>query len=155
MPPRIIEGVEELRSLVGHKVAVGDWFTVTQAQINAFSEVTRDYQWIHTDVERAKRESPFGTTVAHGFLTLSLLSHLHSQAVQIRGKVRMSLNYGLNRVRFTSVVRSESRIRSRSVLKELIEIPDGVRLVWAITVEIEGEPKPALVAEWLGQMYLQ
>ena len=153
MPPRIVEGVEELRGLVGQEVAIGDWFTITQAQIDAFAEVSRDHQWIHTDPDRARRESPFGTTVAHGFLTLSLLSHLHSQAVQIQGNVRMSLNYGLNRVRFTSVVRSESRIRARSVLQELLEIPDGVRLVWAITVEIEGSPKPALVAEWLTQMY--
>jgi acyl dehydratase len=154
MPQRIIEGVEELRGLVGQEVAVGDWFTVTQEQIDAFADVTRDHQWIHTDTDRAKRESPFGTTVAHGFLTLSLLSHLQSQAVQVRGNVRMSLNYGLNRVRFTSVVKSGSRIRARSVLKELIDLPDGVRLVWAITVESEGSPKPALVAEWLGQMYL-
>jgi acyl dehydratase len=154
MPQRIVEGVEALRSLVGQEVGVSDWFEVTQAQIDAFADISHDHQWIHTDVERAKRESPFGTTVAHGFLTLSLLSHLHSQAVQIRGKVRMSLNYGLNRVRFTSVVRSGSRIRSRSVLQELMEIPDGVRLVWAITVEIEGSPKPALVAEWLGQLYV-
>jgi acyl dehydratase len=139
---------------VGQEVGVSDWFEVTQAQIDAFAEVSQDHQWIHVDLERAERESPFGTTVAHGFLTLSLLSHLHSQAVQIRGKVRMSLNYGLNRVRFTSVVRSGARIRARSVLQELIEIPDGVRLVWAVTVEIEGSPKPALVAEWLGQMYV-
>jgi acyl dehydratase len=153
MPPRIIEGIEELRKLVGQEVAISDWFTVTQARINAFADVTQDPQWIHTDVERAKRESPFGTTVAHGFLTLSLLSHLQARAFQVRGNVRMSLNYGLNRVRFTSVVRAESRIRSRSVLKELVEIPDGARLVWSVTVEIEGSDKPALVAEWLGQMY--
>jgi acyl dehydratase len=154
MPPRIIESVEELRGLVGQEVAIGDWFTVTQAQINAFADVSRDNQWIHTDPDRAKRESPFGTTVAHGFLTLSLLSHLHAQAVQIRANTRMSLNYGLNRVRFTSAVRSESRIRARCVLQELVEIPDGVRLVWAITIEVEGSPKPALVAEWLVQLYL-
>jgi acyl dehydratase len=153
MPQRIVEGVEELRGLVGQEVAVGDWLEITQAQIDAFADVSRDHQWIHIDPERAKRESPFGATVAHGFLTLSLLSYLHSQAVQIRGNVRMSLNYGLNRVRFTSVVRSGSRIRARSVLQELIEIPDGIRVVWAITVEVEGSTKPALVAEWLTQMY--
>jgi acyl dehydratase len=154
MPPRIIHGIEELRGLVGQEIAVGDWFTVTQDRINAFADVSQDHQWIHTDPERAKGESPFGTTVAHGFLTLSLLSYLHSRAVQINGNVRMSLNYGLNRVRFTSAVKSESRIRTRSVLKELSELPDGVRLTWSITVEIEGSPKPALVAEWLGQLYL-
>jgi len=154
MPPRIIEGVEELRGLVGQEVAVGDWLTVTQAQIDAFADVIRDHQWIHTDPDRARRESPYGATVAHGFLTLSLLSHLHSQAVQIRGNIRMSVNYGLNRVRFTSAVRSGSRIRARCALQEFLEISDGVRLVWAITVENEGSPKPALVAEWLVQLYL-
>jgi acyl dehydratase len=153
MPPRVIEGVQELRTLVGQEVAVGDWFTVTQAQIDAFAEVSRDNQWIHTEPDRARRESPFGTTVAHGFLTLSLLSHLHSQAVEVRGNVRMSLNYGLNRVRFTSVVRAESRIRARSVLREIIEIADGIRVLWAITIEIEGSAKPALVAEWLTQLH--
>ncbi len=154
MPQRIIEGVEGLRGLVGQEVAIGDWFTVAQAQINAFADVTHDRQWIHTDPERAQRDSPFGTTVAHGFLTLSLLSHLHSQAVQIQGNVRMGINYGLNRVRFTSAVRSESRIRTRSVLQELTEIPGGVQLVWAITVDIEGTTKPALVAEWVVRLYL-
>jgi acyl dehydratase len=153
MPPRVIEGVQELRTLVGQEVAVGDWFTVTQAQIDAFAEVSRDNQWIHTEPDRARRESPFGTTVAHGFLTLSRLSHLHSQAVEVRGNVRMSLNYGLNRVRFTSVVRAESRIRARSVLREIIEIADGIRVLWAITIEIEGSAKPALVAEWLTQLH--
>jgi acyl dehydratase len=153
MPTRIIEGVEALRGLVGQEVAVGDWYTVTQEQINAFADVTGDHQWIHTDIDRAKRESPFGTTVAHGFLTLSLLSTLHSRAVQIRAKAKMSINYGLNRVRFTSVVRSGARIRVRSVLYELKEIEGGVRLIWNVTVEIEGSAKPALVAEWLGQMY--
>jgi acyl dehydratase len=152
MPQRIIEGVEELRGLLGQEVGVSDWFTVTQDVIDAFAEVTLDRQWIHTDPERAQRESPFGTTIAHGFLTLSLLTHLQSQAVQLRG-VRMGINYGLNRVRFTSAVRSGSRIRTRSVLKEVEEIAGGVQLVWAITVEIEGASKPALVAEWLGRLY--
>jgi acyl dehydratase len=153
MPQRVIDGVEELRGLVGQEVAIGDWFTITQAQINTFADVSRDRQWIHTDPERARRDSPFATTVAHGFLTLSLLSHLHSQAVQIRGGVRMAINYGLNRVRFTSAVPAESRIRTRSVLQALEEIADGVHLVWAITAEIEGTTKPALVAEWLVRLY--
>jgi acyl dehydratase len=154
MPQRIIEGIEELRGLVGQEVAVGEWFTVTQEQINTFADVTQDHQWIHTDPERAQRESPFGATIAHGFLTLSMLTHLHSQAVHMGGKVRMGINYGLNRVRFTSAVRSGSRIRTRSVLQELTEIAGGIQLVWAITVEIEGTTKPALVAEWLGRLYL-
>jgi acyl dehydratase len=152
MTQRIIEGIDELRGLVGQEVAVSDWFTVTQAQIDAFADVTHDHQWIHVDPERAKRDSPFGTTIAHGFLTLSLLPKLHSQAVQIRN-VRMGLNYGLNRVRFTSGVRSESRIRARSVLQKLEGVQGGVQLVWAITVEIAGTAKPALVAEWLVRVY--
>ncbi len=153
MQPRTIESIDELRGLVGQEVAVGDWFTVTQEQISAFADVTRDHQWIHVDQERARRDSPFGTTVAHGFLTLSLLSYLHSQAVQVRVSARLSLNYGLNRVRFTSPVPAGSRIRARSTLREVTDVPQGVRLLWAVTVEIEGSQKPALVAEWLGQMY--
>jgi acyl dehydratase len=154
MPQRIIEGIEELRGLVRQEVACGDWFTVTQSQIDAFADVTQDRQWIHTDPERAQCDSPYGATIAHGFLTLSLLSHLHSQAVQIRAGVRMSVNYGLNRVRFTSAVRSGSRIRARSTLQELSEVQGGVQLTWAITVDVEGSTKPALVAEWLVRMYL-
>ena len=154
MPQRVIEGVDDLRELVGQEVAVGDWFTVTQEQIGAFADVTRDRQWIHTDPGKAVRDSPFGTTIAHGFLTLSLLSYLHSQAVQIRGDMRMAINYGLNRVRFTSAVRSGARIRTRSVLEDLAECPGGLQLTWAITVEIEGAAKPALVAEWLVRLYL-
>jgi acyl dehydratase len=153
MPVRIIEDLDELRRLVGQEIATGDWYTVTQDQINAFADVSGDHQWIHVDPERARRESPYGTTIAHGFLTLSLLSQLHAKAVQFHKLPRMSINYGLNRVRFTSVVPAGSRIRVRSTLRELIEIPDGVRIVWEITVDIEGSPKPALVAEWLGQTY--
>ncbi len=153
MAQRIIEGIDELRSLVGEEVAVGDWFPISQAQINTFAEVTHDRQWIHIDPERAQRESPFGAAIAHGFLTLSLLTHLHSQAVQVRGPIRMGVNYGLNRVRFTSAVRAGSRIRARSVLKELEEIAGGAHLVWTITVEIEGASKPALVAEWVVRLY--
>jgi acyl dehydratase len=154
MPQRVINGIEELRGLVGQEVGCGDWFTVTQADINAFADLTRDKQWIHIDPERARRESPYGATIAHGFLTLSFLSYLHSQAVQVRADVRLSVNYGLNRVRFTSAVRSGSRVRARSTLKELSEVEGGVQLAWAITVEVEGSDKPALVAEWLVRMYV-
>lgn len=154
MPQRVIEGIEALRGLVGREVGCGDWFTVTQAHIDAFADVTQDRQWIHVDPDRAQRESPYGGTIAHGFLTLSLLSHLHSQAVQVHADVRMSVNYGLNRVRFTSGVRSGSRIRARSTLQEVGEVQGGVQLVWAVTVDVEGATKPALVAEWLVRMYL-
>src|SRR5260370_19899360 len=118
---RVIEGIAELKSLVGQQVGTRDWFTVTQEQINAFAAVTGDQQWIHVDAERARTESPFGTTIAHGFLTLALLSHLHGQAVQVRGDFKMAINYGLNRVRYPAPVPSGSRIRTQSTLQSRSE----------------------------------
>jgi acyl dehydratase len=153
MTLRVIEGVEELKHLVGQEVGISEWFTVTQSQIDDFARVTGDHQWIHTDAERAKADSPFGSTVAHGFLTLSLLSHLQGQAVHVRGDFKMAINYGLNRVRFTSPVPAGSRIRARSTLRCVEDISGGVQLTWAVTVDIEGSTKPALVAEWLGRLY--
>jgi acyl dehydratase len=154
MPPRIIENLAELRELVGQEVGVGDWFVVSQSLIDAFADLTHDRQWIHLDVERAKTESPYGTTIAHGFLTLALLTHLHSQAVQVRGDFQRRINYGLNRVRFPAPVRTGSRIRAHSTLEAVEDIPQGVQLTWTVTVETEGETKPALVAEWIGRLYV-
>jgi acyl dehydratase len=153
MPPRIIEGVEELQKLVGQEVAVSDWLTVSQEQIGDFAEATRDRQWIHLDVERARNESPFGRTIAHGFLTLALLSHLHAQTLSVRGNFKMAINYGLNRVRFPAVVPAGARIRGRFVLQALEAIRGGVQLTWAVTVETEGSEKPVMVAEWLVRFY--
>ena len=153
MPPRVIEDIAELRPLVGQEVGASDWLTVDQALIAAFAEVTGDRQWIHLDAERCRTESPYGTTVAHGFLTLALLSRLHGQAVQVRGGFGRAINYGLNRVRFPAPVRTGTRIRGRSVLRSIEEIAGGVQLTWSITVEAEGQPKPALVAEWLVRLY--
>jgi acyl dehydratase len=153
MPPRTIEGVEELRKLVGQEVGTSDWLQVTQAMIDSFSDVTRDKQWIHVDVAKAKSESPFGTTIAHGFLTLSLLSHLHGQAVRVVGDQKMTINYGLNRVRFPNPVREGSRIRARSAVKAVDDFPGGVQITWLVTIDLENETKPALVAEWLGRLY--
>jgi acyl dehydratase len=152
MPPRIIQGVEELRGLVGQEVGQSDWIEVTQAMIDAFADVTRDKQWIHVDRQRAERESPYGRTIAHGFLTLSLLSHLHSQTVRIAGTPKMSINYGLNRVRFPNAVLSGSRIRSRTTVQAVEDVPGGVQITWLITVDLEHAEKPALVAEWLGRL---
>jgi len=146
---RVIEGIAELKSLVGQHVGTSDWFTVTQEQIKAFAEVTGDRQWIHVDSERARTESPFGTTIAHGFLTLALLSHLHGQAVQVRDDFKMAINYGLNRVRYPAPVPSGSRIRTHSTLQSVEDVPGGIQVVWIVTVEMEGNTKPALVAEWL------
>jgi acyl dehydratase len=152
MPARVIESVEALRTLVGQEVGVSDWFTVGQPLIDAFAEVTADRQWIHLDAARARAESPYGSTIAHGFLTLSLVSHLHGQAVQIRGGSRV-INYGLNRLRFPAAVSAGARVRARSTLEALEEVPGGVQMVWAITVELEGSAKPAAVLEWLLRLY--
>ncbi|MCI0457877.1 MAG: MaoC family dehydratase [Gemmataceae bacterium] len=152
MPARVIEGAEALRALVGQEVGVSDWFTVDQALIDSFAKVTADRQWIHVDADRARAESPYGSTIAHGFLTLSLLSQLHGQAVQVQGGSRF-INYGLNRVRFPAAVPAGSRVRTRSTLQALEEVPGGLQLIWAIVVELEGSAKPALVAEWLLRWY--
>jgi acyl dehydratase len=153
MALRTIESIDEARSLVGQEVGVSDWIEVSQERINAFAEVTGDHQWIHVDPERARRESPFGATIAHGFLTLSLVTQLQSQAVRIAANQKMGINYGLNRVRFVSPVRAGSRVRSRSKLESLEDIQDGVQLTWHVTVEIENSEKPALVADWIGRLY--
>ncbi|HTM52541.1 MAG TPA: MaoC family dehydratase [Pirellulales bacterium] len=153
MALRTIESIEEARSLVGQEVGVSDWIEVSQERINAFAEVTGDHQWIHVDPERARRESPFGTTIAHGFLTLSLITQMQSQAVRIAANQKMGINYGLNRVRFVSPVRAGARVRSRSKLDSLEDFQGGVQLTWHLTVEIENSEKPALVAEWIGRLY--
>ena len=126
---------------------------MTQSLIDAFADVTRDQQWIHVDSERARAESPYGTTIAHGFLTLSLLSHLHAQAVEIRGGFARRINYGFNRVRFPAAVPAGARIRARSTLQAFEEIAGGVQLTWAVVLEIEGQSRPALAAEWLVRFY--
>jgi acyl dehydratase len=154
MPSREITSLEELRSLTGQEVAVSDWVEVTQERINLFAEATGDHQWIHIDVERAKNESPYGTTIAHGFLTLSLLSYLMSETVKIKLPIRMGINYGLNKVRFPSAVMAGSKVRARASLQSLEEIPGGQQLVWNITVEREGADKPCCVAEWLVRYYV-
>jgi acyl dehydratase len=144
---------DTLKAMVGQEVGVSEWIEVTQDMIERFAGVTRDTQWIHSDVERARRESPFGTTIAHGFLTLSLISHLHAKSIKLDGQHTMGINYGLNRVRFPNPVRSGSRIRSHSAVKAVDDFPGGVQVTWLITVELENEEKPALVAEWVTRLY--
>ena len=147
-----IENLSELQTRVGSEVALGDWFEVTQERINLFAEATEDRQWIHTDPARAARESPFKETIAHGFLTLSLLSRLMMLAISVGG-IRMALNYGLNRVRFVRPVPVGSRIRGRFVLAEVETIDGGVQALWNVTVERDGSEKPCCVAEWLVRYY--
>lgn len=153
MPIRIIEGIEQLKTLVGQEVGVSDWFEVTQSRINDFAGATEDHQWIHVDVERAKTDSPFHSTIAHGFLTLSLLPHLVSQAVKVQGDFKMGINYGLNRLRFVSPVPAGSRVRARVTLQSVEDVPGGNQITWSVTCETEGGQKPALVAEWLVRYY--
>ncbi|HEX8494959.1 MAG TPA: MaoC family dehydratase [Pyrinomonadaceae bacterium] len=148
-----IENISELGPMVGQEVAVGDWFEVTQERINIFAEATEDRQWIHTEPERARRESPFKTTIAHGFLTLSLLSELMMRAISVGG-LRMGINYGLNRVRFVSPVPAGARIRGRFTLYAVEEISGGVQATWSVTIESDGSDKPACVAEWLVRYYV-
>ena len=147
-----IENLAALQTHVGSEVALSEWLEVTQDRINQFAEATADRQWIHTDPERAARESPFKETIAHGFLTLSLLSELMKLAITVGG-VRMGINYGLNRVRFVSPVPAGARIRGRFVLAALEPIDGGVQALWNVTVERDGSGKPCCVAEWLVRYY--
>lgn len=145
--------LDELKNHVGSEIGVSEWMTITQERIQQFADATGDHQWIHVDVERARRESPFKTTIAHGFLTLSLLPQFVPQVLQIKGGVRMGINYGLNRLRFVSPVRADSKIRARFTLQSLKELPDCVEAVYAVTVEGENVQKPICVADWVVRYY--
>ena len=147
--------VEALRGLVGEEVGVSSWHLIDQAMIDAFADVTRDHQYIHVDPAAAAK-TPFGGTIAHGFLTLSLLSAMGLEAQpRIRG-MAMGINYGFDRVRFLSPVKSGSRIRGRFVLKDVRAVKPGeLDITWASSVESEGESRPALSADWLNRFYLE
>lgn len=150
MPAQQI-GLQDLEARVGSEIALSPWLPIEQERIDLFARATDDHQWIHVDPERA-RSGPFGGTIAHGFLTLSLLSRMVKEAVEVTG-VRMSVNYGLNRVRFTAPVPSGARVRARLVLGKLEKVEGGVQLTWNVTVEREGADRPCLVAEWLVRHY--
>ena len=147
-----IASFDELRTRIGEEIAVGDWVTVGQDAIDRFAEATGDHQWIHTDPERALRESPFGGAVAHGFLTASLLPRLLTDAIEMP-PIRLGVNYGFNRLRFTAPVKSGARVRARFVLGAIEDVPGGVQITWNVTVDIEGSDKPALIAQWLSRRY--
>ena len=148
-----IENLADLQTRVGSEVALSDWFEVTQERINLFAEATEDRNWLHIDPARAARESPFKETIAHGFLTLSLLSELLKLAMSVGG-VRMGINYGLNRVRFVRPVPAGARIRGRFVLAGVEPIAGGVQAMWKVRVERDGSEKPCCVAEWLVRYYV-
>jgi acyl dehydratase len=150
----VIKNPHSLRELVGREIGVTEWFHVTQERIQGFAEVTEDRQWIHLDHERARNESPYGSTIAHGFLTLSLIGQFVREAIQIESPARLTVNYGLNRVRFPAAVRSESRIRARVALLAWKELSDSMEAIYSITVENEQSDKPSCVAEWIVRYYV-
>jgi acyl dehydratase len=153
MAPLVVETPQSLKEFVGKEIGVTEWFAVSQERIQKFAEATEDRQWIHLDRERARRESPFGDTIAHGFLTLSLLSHLTRQMVEVRSGVKLRVNYGLNRVRFSAPVPADSKIRARVTLQSIKEFPGGVEAVLGVSVEGEKAGKPCCVAEWVVRYY--
>ena len=148
-----IDDIAQLGAQVGRELAVSDWLTMTQERIRQFADVTDDHQWIHLDQDRAARESPYKTTIAHGFLTLSLISALVKNALSIGGQ-KLAVNYGLNRVRFVSAVPAGGRIRARVTPISVETVDRGAsQVVWGVVVEREGAAKPCLVAEWLVRYY--
>jgi acyl dehydratase len=147
---RVVRSAADLRELVGQELGVGDWVEVSQRMVDDFADATDDHQWIHVDPERAAT-GPFGRTIAHGWLSASLLPSLGRGAYKIES--RMAVNYGVNRIRFTNPVPVGFRIRGRFVLKDVAEIAGGVQITLSSTVEIEGVEKPAVVAETLGRHY--
>ena len=147
-----IETPKDLLQHVGRELGPSDWMTVDQAMIDKFAEATGDHQWIHVDVERAKKDMPGGKTIAHGYLTLSLVPRLAATLMRVKKRSR-GVNYGSNKVRFITPVQAGARIRLRQRIANVEEIPGGVRITSQMTVEIDGQAKPALVAETMGQSY--
>lgn len=151
---QIIENIEALSSWVGKEVAISDWLLIDQARIQRFADATGDQQWIHTDPERAQRESPYKSTIAHGYLTLSLLPAMFESSMRIDG-VGMTINYGLDRVRLPAPVLVNQRVRGRLLLDRVEPVADGVQAHWTATVEVEGGNKPVCVAQMLCRYYPQ
>jgi acyl dehydratase len=149
---RTFKTIDELESLVGRQIATSDWIVVTQERIRLFAEATNDHQWIHLDAERAGA-GPFGTTIAHGFLTLSLLPEMSASAFEVRG-TRMGVNYGLNKVRFPAPVPSGSRLRGHFKLLKYEPLEGGAQITMEVTMEREGSAKPVCVAESLSRRFV-
>lgn len=149
---REFAALADMLALVGQEVAVTDWLTITQERVNLFADATSDHQWIHLDAERCASESPFGGTIAHGFLTLSLVSHLFESAIRMLDAT-MVVNYGLNKVRFPAPVPVGSRVRARLTLHKIDVLDSGAQMEWHVVIEREGQDKPACVAELLLRRY--
>ena len=149
MPPIVLESLQQLKTYVGKEISTTGWMRMSQERIQQFAEITGDTQWIHVDAERAQRESPYGATVAHGFLTLSLATHFLREAIEMPPEVRQIINYGLNRVRFPAPVRAGENIRARIALQSCMDLPGSVEAIFSITMESENSSKPCCVAEWI------
>ena len=147
-----VETPKDLLQHVGRELGPSDWMTVDQAMIDKFAEATGDHQWIHVDVERARKEMPDGKTIAHGYLTLSLVPRMAATLMRVKKRSR-GVNYGSNKVRFISPVQAGARVRLRQRIANVEEIPGGVRITSEMSVEIDGQPKPALIAETMGLSY--
>jgi acyl dehydratase len=145
-------GIDDAKARIGQEIGISDWMLIEQERVNAFAEVTGDRQWIHVDVERAKRESPFGGPIVHGYLTLSLLAKFAHECIAVDG-IKLAVNYGLNRVRFAAPVKVGSRVRARFVLAAVDDVPGGAQLQWQATIEIEDSEKPACAAEMVTRWY--
>ena len=152
MPVFKLKNLRDLSDRIGQEIVVSEWMEITQDRIDRFADATEDHQWIHVDVERARRDSPFHATIAHGFLTVSMLSRLLNSSIEF-GTAKMGVNYGFNRLRFTAPVPAGSRVRGRFTLQALDEIDGGVQTIWSVVVEREGSEKPCMVAEWLTRRY--
>ena len=148
---RVFSGAQQVLAAAGEQLGTSDWLTIEQQRVTAFADATEDHQWIHIDPERAA-DGPFGTTIAHGFLTLSLLPYLIFQTYQVKGAA-MTVNYGLNKVRFPAPVPVGSRVRAEVRLAEAAEVTGGVQLVLRATLQIEGAGKPGCVADWVTRVY--
>lgn len=150
---KVTKHFDDLLGLVGQKIGTSDWVTIDQERIDKFAEATGDFQWIHVDVERASKEMPSKSTIAHGYLTLSLLPMLMQQILSVEG-VGHGINYGSNKIRFTNQVPSGSRVRGHQTLVDAKQRPDGaLQLTYRVEIEVDGMERPALVAETLGLLY--
>ncbi len=153
MPKLVLKNIEELKKYLGKELGASDWHLVTQKEINLFADATGDHQWIHVDVERAKKESPYKGPIAHGYYTLSLAPVLMAQILEVQEK-KMSINYGTEKVRFPAPVPVGKKVRMKAILSVLKEVEGGVEAHFQVTFEVEAQPKPACVAEVIYRYYI-
>ena len=152
MAKRIIESLEKLKTMKGQEIGVTDWMEIKQERVNQFADATGDHQWIHVDPERAKKESPYGGAIAHGYLTLSLIPYLLQNMMEIQN-YRMGVNYGLNKVRFPAPVPVGGKLRLKAEAAEIEEVKGGLQVIYKVTFEVEGQEKPSCIAEVIFRYY--